>query len=142
MTRIVAAFLYGSVVTGHSTADSDVDCFVILNEAVDPSERVALGRAFAELQKRLGHRPDPDYPLELFTVEDCRRAVADQALVSVFDPVSNFGSVGDPLNPDNLEIVRALTGTRRTLFGCAEVDRLADGTLRASPTTGQDRRRR
>lgn len=124
---MVAACLYGSVVTGHATAASDIDCFVALRERLPGRSASGLRRSFAGLQRRLGYAPDPEYPLELFTLGQCHTATAGAAIVHALDRYEQAGVV-DPAwrDCDELEIVRALTGPRLPLAGEQVLARLAD----------------
>lgn len=124
---LVAAFVYGSVATGRATAASDIDCFVMLRERLTRRSALPLRRGFAELQRRLGYTPDPEYPLELFTVGECYTATAGAAVACALDRYERTGVVEPAWRDcDDLEIVRALTGPRLPLAGEHVLVRLAD----------------
>jgi predicted nucleotidyltransferase len=124
---LVAAFVYGSVATGRATAASDIDCFVVMRERLTRRSALPLRGGFAELQRRLGYTPDPEYPLELFTVGECYAATAGAAVARALDRYEQTGVVEPAWRDcDELEIVRALTGPRLSLVGEPVLVRLAD----------------
>lgn len=138
---LVAAFVYGSVATGRATAASDIDCFVVLRERLTRRSALPLRHDFAELQRRLGYTPDPEYPLELFTIDECHAATAGATVACALDRYEQTGVVEPAWREcDDLEIVRALTGPRLPLAGEHVLVRLADracgavtGALAARP---------
>lgn len=102
---VVGAFVYGSVARGTATAESDIDVFLLLEAEQPPDRTAALRAAFVDLQRRLGYRPDVEYPVELFTLDQVRTALA----------------VDEP-DEDQREIRHALGDTKIVLVGSAELE--------------------
>jgi predicted nucleotidyltransferase len=104
---VVAAFIYGSVARDTATAESDIDVFVLLATELPPVRTETVRAAFVDLQRRLGYRPDVNYPVELFTIEDAREALAT-----------------DEPDDDQREIRHALQDVKIVLVGSAELEDL------------------
>src|SRR5262249_10346834 len=79
---------------------------------------VALRAAFVDLQRRLGYRPDVEYPVELFTLDQVRAAIA-----------------ADEPDEDQREIRQAFGDTKIVLVGSAELDEVMAMTG-AAPSSG------
>ena len=104
---VVGAFIYGSVARGTATAESDIDLFVLLDAELPPARTAALRAAFVDLQQRLGYRPDTDYPVEMFTLDQVRTAL------TAVEP-----------DEDRREIRQALRDRKIVLVGSARLEEL------------------
>lgn len=136
--HVVGAFVYGSVATGQAGPTSDVDCFVLVDRPLTPEATHRFKSGFAELQQRLGYCPDVEYPVELFTVEHCRAALAGDELTQAIREVGWHGAVGPDLSEaDAVEIFRALLGERITVQASAQLDEL---TMQARQVLSQHAR--
>src|SRR5258708_20631937 len=69
--ELAATFIYGSVASGRAHPGSDIDCFVITVRELTSDHRGRTAMRFAELQRNLGFTPDPDYPVEIFSIPPC-----------------------------------------------------------------------
>jgi predicted nucleotidyltransferase len=101
---VVGAFIYGSVARDTATAASDIDIFVLLATDLPRSRLAAVRTAFIDLQRRLGYQPDPEYPVELFSVDRVRAAIAVEAA-----------------DEDQREVRRALRDTKVMLVDSAQL---------------------
>lgn len=130
----VAAFVYGSVATGRAGPSSDVDTCVLLARPLSASETERLRTSFVDLQKRLGYTPDADYPVELFTVEQVRTALTGSKVKRAVEQARSGEELDSGLAvSDEVEILRALLGTRLTVLPSPQTDELtalADQALR------------
>ncbi|MFI0448041.1 nucleotidyltransferase family protein [Actinomadura sp. 6N118] len=108
-----AAFVYGSVAAQRARRDSDIDFFVITRAPIRLERLTQIASAFATLQRDLGYVPDPKYPIEIFTAEECRKALAAPAvkleLRRIADREGPPTVLGDS---DEVEILRALLDHR------------------------------
>lgn len=142
--RVEAAFVYGSVVAGTATADSDIDTFVI--PRVDLPEQLSseLAAKCTQLQLDLGYRPDREHPVEIFSVRVCVEALHEVLTLRALFTAAR-GDVLDPmtLNSDCLEILRAMLYPRLVVIDSPILDsltRIALGRLdRAARANGVDR---
>jgi Nucleotidyltransferase domain len=100
---VAAAFIYGSVAHGTATPDSDIDVFVVLEHDLPDHQVAELRSRFHDVQLSLGYTPDPQFPVEIFSVAAIRNALA------VVEP-----------DEDQQEIRRALMGKRIMLTGSIE----------------------
>lgn len=126
----VAAFVYGSVATGQAGPTSDVDTFVLLAEPLPAVAVQQIRSGFAELQERLGYTPDAAYPVELFTVQQARGALAGNEVSQAIHQACSQGKVNSDLaEADAVEVLRALLGARLTVRASAQLDEL---TVRAT----------
>lgn len=121
----VAAFVYGSVATGQARPSSDVDACVLLAQPVSTATAQQLRASFVQLQERLGYTPDPDYPVELFTVQQIRAALLGHKVAHAIEQAL----AGEELEPelaeaDEVEILRALLGSRLTVRASPQLDEL------------------
>lgn len=123
---IAGAFVYGSVAAGAGRPDSDIDCFALLSGEVTARQRNQLATGFASLQRRLGYKPDGAYPIELFTAARCRDALSG-AIVrdAIRDSVGGVRPGPAAADSDDLEIFRALVGTRLTAVDCGDLEQLS-----------------
>jgi predicted nucleotidyltransferase len=125
--HVTAAFIYGSVATGHARPGSDIDCFLLLTRELEPAPGERLRSGFTLLQQRLGYVPDPRHPVELFTEKRCRAALEGQVVVRAVDQARQNRHVGRELvEADDLEILRALLAPRLPVRGSATLDGLTD----------------
>ncbi|NGO67025.1 nucleotidyltransferase family protein [Streptomyces boncukensis] len=123
----IGAFVYGSVATGQAGPDSDVDCFVLLAEPETAETMTQLRSAFAELQVHLGYTPDLAYPIELFTVRQCEEALDGSSVRRAIQQARTHGYTDPDLAAsDEVEVLRALLGTRLTVRTCLQLDELTD----------------
>jgi predicted nucleotidyltransferase len=100
---VAAAFIYGSVAHGTAIPNSDIDVFVVLEHDL-PGEQISeLRSRFHDVQRCLGYMPDPQFPVEIFTV-----AAIGDALAAV-----------EP-DEDQQEIRRALMDKKIMLTGSVE----------------------
>jgi predicted nucleotidyltransferase len=116
---VVAVFVYGSVAAGVDHVGSDIDTFVLTPTEIADRHRLRVRADFHRLQKGLGYRPDPEFPVEVFgvTAVDAVLDTLDKAVAGgTFAALSEDG--------DEREILRALTGTRWVLQPGADLDRL------------------
>jgi predicted nucleotidyltransferase len=104
---VIGAFIYGSVARGTANAMSDVDVLVIVGAAPPPAQTAELRSTFVELQRSHGYQPDPDYPVELFTVNEVRAAIATEAP-----------------DEDQREVLRALRGPKDILIDSEHLQQL------------------
>ncbi|MFE9407321.1 nucleotidyltransferase family protein [Streptomyces sp. NPDC006704] len=126
-TGAIGAFIYGSVATGRAGPDSDIDCFVLLVESGTADEMTRLRSGFAEVQRDLGYAPDPAFPVELFTVRQCHEALNSTSVRQAIQQALNGGRVDTKLaESDEVEILRALLGTRLPVRTCPELDELTN----------------
>src|SRR5205823_1965420 len=122
---LVAAFIYGSVAAGRNHSDSDLDCFVLTGPEVPKETRQHVSCRFAELQRQLGFTPDPDYPIEIFSVAECETMLADPLLDTAIGGAAITGAM-DPLlaESDAVEVLRALLDRRLVIRTADEPDQL------------------
>jgi len=110
--EVLAALIYGSVATGRATPDSDIDCLVVVSEDPVPGVGDRVRAEFADLQRRLGYTPDPEYPIELFGMETCRTLLRS----STYDAAATGQRSRKPAAAGTLddaaELVHALTSPR------------------------------
>jgi len=105
------AFIYGSVATGAAGPHSDIDVFVVLNEQLPYGQREIARAAFAALQRGLGFHPDPEFPVELFTLAECGTGLSSprlQATIARLCRNEQASAAAD--ETDAMEILRALVG--------------------------------
>lgn len=122
---VVAAFVYGSVATARAGPSSDVDSCVLLAQPVSTAAACQLRTHFIQLQERLGYTPDPDYPVELFTVQQARAALVGNEVKRAMEHACTNGKLGSDLaESDDLEILRALLGARLTVRASPQLDDL------------------
>ncbi|MFE6333976.1 nucleotidyltransferase domain-containing protein [Streptomyces sp. NPDC057798] len=123
----IGVFIYGSIATGRAGPGSDIDCFVLLAESETAETTTRLRSGFAELQSRLGYTPDPDYPIELFTLQQCQEALDSSSVRQAVQQAQARGHVDPELAAsDEAEVLRALLGTRLTVRACPQLDELTD----------------
>ena len=136
-----AAFIYGSVAAGRAGPASDIDCFVLVAENTDTKTRERLRSGFIDLQQRLGFTPDPIHSLELFSVTRCRAALeSEHVRLSLLRAAMATPETAEFDESDDMEILRALVGTRLSVVDNPGVDELAllawalvDGVLAERP---------
>lgn len=122
---LVAAFIYGSVAAGRNHSESDIDCFVLTGSEVARDTRQHVGRGFAELQRQLGFTPDPDYPIEIFSVATCEFLLADTLLDTAIWGAAIAGTIDAVLaESDAVEVLRALLDRRLVIRPARELDQL------------------
>jgi len=129
--RLEAAFVYGSVAARRATATSDVDCLVVTRDEVAGEVRAGVRERFLALQVRLGHTPDPQHPVELFSLQRCRDALASGAVQRALRDAAAGVLAHELLDGDDLEVVRALVGDRITVRSSRALDQLSSGALHA-----------
>jgi predicted nucleotidyltransferase len=121
----VAAFVYGSVATGEAGPTSDMDTFVLLAQPLPAVALQQLRSGFVDLQERLGYCPDVTFPIELFTVQQSRSALAGREVEQAIQLACSSGTLStDLLDSDGVEVLRALLGTRLTVRASAQLDEL------------------
>ncbi|MGC5054729.1 nucleotidyltransferase domain-containing protein [Micromonospora sp. DT48] len=123
-SMLTAAFIYGSVAADRAGPYSDIDCFVITARDLSPEQRHLLGNEFATLQCSLGYVPDPDYPIELFSVGACVAALESEPLHRAL-----AGAAGGQLDPsvatsDEVEVLGALLDRRMVIRPSPVLDEL------------------
>lgn len=122
---VVAAFVYGSVATGQAGPSSDVDSCVLLAQPLSTAEALQLRTSFAQLQERLGYTADPDYPVELFTVQQVRAALVGPEVKRAMERACASEELGPDLaESDAVEMFRALLGARLTVRPSPQLDDL------------------
>jgi predicted nucleotidyltransferase len=121
---LTAAFVYGSVAAGRAGASSDLDCFVVTKCDLDDAQRLQIGSGFTRLQQRLGFRPDPAYPIELFSANTCRTVLADARLESLLSAAAARGVDKHVAESDEVEVLRALLDQRLVVRPAAVLDEL------------------
>ncbi|MFI1163278.1 nucleotidyltransferase family protein [Streptomyces sp. NPDC020801] len=123
----IGVFIYGSVATGQAGPGSDIDCFVLLAEPETAETTTHLRSGFVELQRHLGYTPDPEYPIEVFTRQQCREALDSRTVRQAIQQARTHGHVDPELAAsDEAEVLRALLGTRLTVRTCPQLDELTD----------------
>jgi polymorphic toxin system nucleotidyltransferase-like protein len=129
--ELVAAFVYGSVASGRRKPGSDIDCFVLTRDELTPQRRTQIASGFTELQLALGFTPDPDYPVEVFSVSRCEDLLSGHVLDQVLRSAAVTGVI-DPalLEGDQVEVLRALVDSRLILRQAPALDHLT-GLARA-----------
>lgn len=129
--QAIGAFIYGSVATGRAGPGSDIDCFVLLAQPETAEMATQLRSGFAELQSDLGYTPDPEYPIELFTLQQCQEALNSSSVHQAIQQARMHGHV-DPVlaASDEAEVLRALLGTRLTVRTCPQLRELTDHAKR------------
>lgn len=110
-----SAFIYGSVARGTATPRSDIDLLVLLASPVDAGLVGQARSDVAQAQVELGYRPDPDFPVETFTLAQASAAVTAE----------------DP-DEDQAEIIRALTDEQVVLVESAGLTRLTEAARQRS----------
>ncbi|MFD0404123.1 nucleotidyltransferase domain-containing protein [Kitasatospora sp. NPDC127116] len=122
---LVAAFVYGSVATGHAGPGSDIDCFVMLDNLPDPGTREQLRVGFGRLQTALGYTPDLNYPIEVFSVEQCLAALSSATTHRALGQACSQAALCEDLaETDAVEVLRAMLGTRLTVRSAPQLDDL------------------
>lgn len=123
--ELVAAFIYGSVAAGRNHSDSDIDCFVLVDREVPQETRQQVGCRFADLQRQLDFTPEPDYPIEIFSMARCETLLADPLLDIAIGSAAITGMM-DPLlaESDAVEVLRALLDRRLVIRPARELDQL------------------
>jgi hypothetical protein len=123
--ELAAAFIYGSVASGRTHPGSDIDCFVITVQELTPDRRHQTAVQFAELQRNLGFTPDPDYPVEIFSVAACESLLAGAVLDAALRDATLTGAI-DPglVESDSIEVLRALLDRRLVLRHGPVLDQL------------------
>ena len=124
--ELVAAFIYGSVAAGRAGPDSDIDCFVLTAGDLTEDLRAQLGAEFAELQRELGYRPDPDYPLEVFSVAQCESVLAGDTFARIVADADHGRLDPQAATSDEAEILRALLDQRLVVKHAPALDQLTD----------------
>lgn len=120
---IDGAFVYGSVARGTAGPASDVDLFVVTEGAPEWADR--LSGAADTLQRRLGYRPDPSHPVEVFPAAHCADALTGPLVACVLRSAAEGQQVdGELLDSDDLEILRALLDQRVAVRASPLVDGL------------------
>ncbi len=124
---IEGAFVYGSVAHGTARRGSDVDLFVVTVTELGPQVRTHLRSAAEELQRGLGHRPDPVHVVEVFPTARCVDALNGPLVLRA----THMAAEGRPidrttLDSDDLEILRALLDRRLTVRPSPVLDSLTD----------------
>jgi hypothetical protein len=121
---LVAAFVYGSAATGRAGPTSDIDCFILVHGfSTELRERIAA--PFAALQRSLGYTPDPEHPVEVFTVHQCRAALTGNLLRPLLAVAATTGQLAPAVAEcDEVEILRALLDRRVVLQPATELDAL------------------
>lgn len=106
---IEAAFLYGSIAAGKATARSDIDLFVITRDVLPAAHRTTIQATARSWQRKLGFQPDPQHPIELFSIEACVDAMHAPLLLRALYSAGR-GDTLDPgtLNSDCFEVLRAM----------------------------------
>ncbi|HEX8346922.1 MAG TPA: nucleotidyltransferase domain-containing protein [Actinoplanes sp.] len=118
---MISAFVYGSVAAGRAGPGSDIDCFVITASDLDGPQHRRLDAGFAELQRTLGYTPDPDYPIEIFSVGACQAALRSSELDRMLTAAAVAGGMDRRMaESDEVEVLRALLD-RRLVLRHAEV---------------------
>jgi predicted nucleotidyltransferase len=113
---LAAAFIYGSFAYGNARAGSDIDCFVLTSRELAPDHAGRLAARFAGLQRALGFTPDPDHPVEIFSVAACGSLLADATLATALRQASVTGTLDPRLAyGDPAEVLRALLDRRLVL---------------------------
>lgn len=74
--EVVASVIYGSVATGRHHAGSDVDALLITARLWSEDEIAQTVELYDQFVTDLGLRIDPTYPVEVFSLGQCRRAVS------------------------------------------------------------------
>lgn len=110
-----SVLIYGSVARGTATARSDIDVLVLLASPVDAAVLNQTRSDVAQAQMELGYLPDPDFPVEIFTLARASAAVAAE----------------DP-DEDQAEIIRALTDDQVVLVESAALTRLTEAARQRS----------
>jgi predicted nucleotidyltransferase len=126
---VVAVFVYGSVAADIDHVGSDIDTFVLTQTEIADRCRLRIRADFHQLQQRLGYRPDPEFPVEVFSV-----AAVDAVLDTLDNAITGGTFAALPEDGDEREILRALTDTRWVLQPSADLDRL---TTRAQHLTSR-----
>jgi predicted nucleotidyltransferase len=105
------AFIYGSVATGAAGPHSDIDVFVLLNVQLPHGQQEITRAAFAALQHGLGFHPDPEFPVELFTLAECGTGLSSPRLHATIHRLClNEQASAAADETDAMEILRALAG--------------------------------
>ncbi len=88
--EVVASVIYGSVATGLHHAGSDVDALLITARSWSDDEIAETVQLYDQFVTDLGLGVDPTFPVEVFSLDQCRRAVspveADQPSARTADP--------------------------------------------------------
>ncbi len=123
--ELAAAFIYGSVASGRAHPGSDIDFFVITVRELTPGRRHRTAVRFAELQRGLGFTPDPDYPVEIFSVAACESLLAGVVLDAALRNTLLTGAI-DPslIESDDIEVLCALLDRRLVLRRGPVLDQL------------------
>lgn len=123
-----SVFIYGSVAAGTATPASDIDCVILTTDEVSHDLQMQISAGFIGLQQRLGYTPDLLFPIELFTVEQCRETLGSRETRLRVLSLSSTASETNFLISDGAEILRALLSRRVTVWPSPNLDEL---TLRA-----------
>lgn len=122
---LVAAFVYGSVASGDAGPGSDLDCFVMLESPPDAASRERLRTDFGALQTAMGYCPDLDYPIEVFSVDQCRAALVSATVHRALAQACSRTALSEDLAAtDVVEVLRALLGSRLTVRSAPQLDDL------------------
>lgn len=109
----VAAFVYGSVAARRTVPGSDIDFFVITNNLVPSQRRREISAVFVALQRELGFIPDLHYPIEVFSVTQCLKALYGPAVKAALCRMDTTDRLpANPTGSDEIEILRALLDFR------------------------------
>jgi predicted nucleotidyltransferase len=110
---VAAAFIYGSVAGGRSGPSSDIDCFVITHCDLPAEVRTRVAVGFTALQRSLGFVPDPEYPIEVFSVRFCDSTLRGPVLERIVSDVAIGGVMDSQVAAsDEVEVLRALLDQR------------------------------
>jgi len=120
-----AAFVYGSVATGRATAASDVDCLVVARGPITVGLRAEMRERFRALQLHLGYTPDLEHPVELFSLQRCREALAGGLVERALHAAARGAVTRDVTDGDDLEIVRSLVDHRFVVRSSPALDELS-----------------
>ncbi|MDQ7909100.1 nucleotidyltransferase domain-containing protein [Phytohabitans sp. ZYX-F-186] len=141
---LVAAFIYGSVAAGRAGPGSDLDCFVLIKKPLGTAQMKLVKAEFGILQSGLGYVSDPDYPIELFTVDACHAVLGSDLLNQVLSEAATTGNVDPQIaEHDHVEVLRALLDHRIVVRDAPALDlltTLAHDVLNRRPAPGQLRR--
>ncbi|MFL6076975.1 MAG: nucleotidyltransferase domain-containing protein [Mycobacteriales bacterium] len=127
--ELAAAFIYGSVASGRARCGSDIDCFVITVRELASYRRHQVAVRFATLQRALGFSPDPEYPVEIFSIAACESVLAGAVMGRVLRDAALTRTIDPGLaESDDVEVLRALLDRRVVLRHAPVLDRLTSRT--------------
>jgi histidinol-phosphatase (PHP family) len=123
---VLGAFVYGSLAAGRAGAGSDIDTFV-LTQADPGPDALAFARAgFRDLQTRLGYSPDPEHPVEMYSISRARAVLESATTLHHLTRLRDGSRQSQFLDSDDAEILRALMGSAHDIVSSPELDALRD----------------